>query len=100
LASSIIAAGIGLAYGAIPALVVAAVPLTDTAAAHSLNTLMRSVGAAVSSAVAGAVLAAMTPSIGGASVASQDGFRVRVAGGGVARRRVVPSGEAAAGALR
>ncbi|HLR83656.1 MAG TPA: MFS transporter [Nocardioidaceae bacterium] len=81
LASSIIGAGIGLAYGAMPALVMAAVPLTETAAANSLNTLMRSIGTSVSSAVAGAVLAAMTLSIGGASVPSQDGFRVVMAVG-------------------
>jgi MFS family permease len=58
LVSSVIGAGIGLAYGAMPALVMAAVPVSETAAANSLNTLMRAIGTSVSSAVAAVVLAA------------------------------------------
>lgn len=74
--SSVIGAGIGLAYGAMPALIMAAVPVSETAAANSLNTLMRSIGTSTSSAVAGAVLARMTVSFGPVSVPSQTGFRV------------------------
>ncbi|MEU6644673.1 MFS transporter [Saccharomonospora sp. NPDC046836] len=79
LVSSIIGAGIGLAYGAMPALVMAAVPVSETAAANSLNTLMRSIGTSISSAVAGVVLAHMTLSLGSATVPTQDGFRVVLA---------------------
>ncbi|TWF95194.1 MFS transporter [Saccharopolyspora dendranthemae] len=74
--SSIIGAGIGLAYGAMPALIMAAVPVSETAAANSLNTLMRSIGTSVSSAVAGAVLAQLTIDFGSATVPSQTGFQV------------------------
>nr|WP_228046157.1 MFS transporter [Saccharopolyspora sp. HNM0983] len=74
--SCVIAAGIGLAYGAMPALVMAAVPVSETAAANSLNTLMRSIGTSVSSAVAGVVLAHLTIDLGGAAVPSQNAFRV------------------------
>lgn len=74
--SCVIAAGIGLAYGAMPALVMAAVPVSETAAANSLNTLMRSIGTSVSSAVAGVVLAHLTLDLGGAAVPSQNAFRV------------------------
>ena len=77
--SMVIGAGIGIAYGAMPALVMGAVPRSETAAANSLNTLMRSVGTSVSSAVAGVVLAQMVVSIGNESVPSQDGFRVVMA---------------------
>ncbi|UYM06006.1 MFS transporter [Solicola gregarius] len=84
LASCVIGAGIGLAYGAMPALVMAAVPVSETAAANSLNTLMRSIGTSVSSAVAGAVLAGMTLSLGAVAVPSQDGFRVVMALGAAA----------------
>lgn len=36
-----------------PALIAGAVPLSETAAANSLNTLMRSIGTSVAGAVAG-----------------------------------------------
>jgi MFS family permease len=84
LVSSIIGAGIGLAYGAMPALVMGAAPVSETAAANSLNTLMRSIGTSTSSAVAGVVLAQLTVTVGSAVVPSQDGFRVVMAIGAVA----------------
>ncbi|WP_243788416.1 MFS transporter [Saccharopolyspora gloriosae] len=74
--SCIIAAGIGLAYGAMPALVMGAVPVSETAAANSLNTLMRSIGTSVSSATAGVILANLTIQVGGAAVPALSGFRV------------------------
>jgi len=76
LVSGLIGAGIGLAYGAMPALIMGAVPVTETAAANSLNTLMRAIGTSVSSAVAGVILAHLTISFGPAAVPSQDGFRL------------------------
>jgi MFS family permease len=79
LVSSVIGAGIGLAYGAMPALVMSAVPVSETAAANSLNTLMRSIGTSVSSAVAGVVLAQMTITLGTTAFPSQTGFRVVMA---------------------
>jgi MFS family permease len=79
LVSAMIGAGIGLAYGAMPALIMAAVPVSETAAANSLNTLMRSIGTSVSSAVAGVVLAQLTVSFGPVAVPSQDGFRLIMA---------------------
>ncbi len=65
LVSCIIGAGIGLTYGAMPALIMGAVPASETAAANSLNTLMRSIGTSFASAVAGVVLAQMTTDFGG-----------------------------------
>lgn len=73
--SGVIGLGIGFAYGALPALIMSAVPVTETASANSFNTLIRSVGTSVSSAVAGAVLAASATTLGGVSVPSQNGFR-------------------------
>ncbi|MCP2245853.1 Major Facilitator Superfamily protein [Lentzea aerocolonigenes] len=58
--SAVMGAGIGLAYGAMPALIMSAVPTSETAAANSLNTLMRAIGTSVSSAVAGVVLTQVT----------------------------------------
>ncbi|SDY56621.1 Major Facilitator Superfamily protein [Saccharopolyspora shandongensis] len=79
LVSCVIGAGIGLSYGAMPALIMAAVPVAETAAANSLNTLMRAIGTSVSSAVAGAVLAQLTATFGALTVPSEAGFRVIMA---------------------
>jgi MFS family permease len=79
LVSCIVGAGIGFAYGAMPALVMAAVPVSETAAANSLNTLMRAIGTSVSSAVAGVILAQLTITVGTATVPALDGFRVVLA---------------------
>lgn len=53
----VIGLGIGLGYAAMPALIMRAVPRNETAAANGLNTLMRSFGTTVASAVVGAILA-------------------------------------------
>ncbi|ACZ89771.1 MFS transporter [Streptosporangium roseum] len=79
LVSAVIGAGIGLAYGAMPALIMAAVPMSETAAANSLNTLMRSIGTSTSSAAAGVVLAQMTITLGSATVPSENGLRLVMA---------------------
>ncbi|WP_406282764.1 MFS transporter [Nocardia sp. NBC_00881] len=71
----IINSGVGLAYGAMPALIMAAVPLSETASANSFNTLMRSVGTSFSAAVIGVVLAQMSMTVGGHSIPTEDGFR-------------------------
>jgi MFS family permease len=77
--SALIGAGIGFAYGAMPALIMGAVPVSETAAANSLNTLMRAIGTSVSSAVAGVILSHLTVPFGPAEVPSQDGFRLIMA---------------------
>ncbi|MFF2429994.1 MFS transporter [Streptomyces mirabilis] len=79
LVSSVIGAGVGLAYGAMPSLVMGAVPVSETAAANSLNTLMRSIGTSVSSAVAGVTLAQMTTTFGSVALPSENAFRVVMA---------------------
>jgi MFS family permease len=81
LISCVIGGGIGLAYGAMPGLVMAAVPVSETAAANSLNTLMRSIGTSVSSATAGLVLAQLTVQFGPATLPAASGFRVVLAMG-------------------
>ncbi|MFG1644005.1 MFS transporter [Amycolatopsis sp. NPDC049252] len=81
LISCVIGGGIGLAYGAMPGLVMAAVPVSETAAANSLNTLMRSIGTSISSATAGLVLAQLTVHFGPVILPAQSGFRVVLAMG-------------------
>ncbi|MER7194747.1 MFS transporter [Streptomyces flaveolus] len=76
LVSCVIGAGIGFTYGAMPALIMGAVPASETAAANSLNTLMRSIGTSVASAIAGVILAQMTVSLGGFALPSENAFKV------------------------
>lgn len=77
--SCVIGAGVGLAYGAMPMLIMGAVPVSETAAANSFNTLLRSLGTSTASTVTGLLLAEMTLRVGPAAVPSQDGFRVVLA---------------------
>ncbi|GAA1590229.1 MFS transporter [Leucobacter aridicollis] len=74
--SLVINSGVALAYGAMPAIIMGAVPKSETAAANGFNTLMRSLGTTVGAAVIGLVLAQLTTSFGDAVVPSQTGFTV------------------------
>ncbi|MEU9206975.1 MFS transporter [Streptomyces sp. NPDC048415] len=79
LVSCIIGAGVGFAYGAMPALIMGAVPASETAAANSLNTLMRSMGTSFASALAGVILAQMTTNFGSTALPSENGFKIVMA---------------------
>ncbi|WP_433859487.1 MFS transporter [Streptomyces kronopolitis] len=72
----VLGAGIGLAYSSLPALIIGAVDPSETGAANGLNTLMRSIGTSVSSAVIGMVLAHMSTRAGRVTVPTMAGFRV------------------------
>ncbi|MEE1753259.1 MFS transporter [Streptomyces sp. SP18CS02] len=74
--SVVVGAGIGLAYSSLPALIVGAVDPSETGAANGLNTLMRSIGTSVSSAVIGMVLAQTAHHTGPVAVPSMEGFRL------------------------
>ncbi|MER7680602.1 MULTISPECIES: MFS transporter [unclassified Streptomyces] len=75
--SVILGAGIGLAYSSLPALIVGSVPASETGAANGLNTLMRSIGTSVSSAVIGMVLANTAADAGGGvALPTMHGFRL------------------------
>ncbi|MCH5671066.1 MFS transporter [Streptomyces gilvus] len=85
LVSCVIGAGIGFTYGAMPALIMGAVDPSETAAANSLNTLMRSIGTSCASAIAGVILSQMTISLGGYALPSENGFKsVMALGAGAA----------------
>lgn len=75
----IIGAGTGMAYGAMPALIMGAVPASETGAANSLNTLMRALGTSFASAIAGVVLAQMTMTLGDTTLPTENAFRVIMA---------------------
>nr|WP_245650541.1 MFS transporter [Nocardia harenae] len=74
LAASIVSGGVGLAYAAMPALIMGAVPISETGAANGLNALMRAIGTSTSAAVMSVVLAHLTVDLGGHQLPSKDGF--------------------------
>ncbi|GAB3279782.1 MFS transporter [Kineosporia babensis] len=78
----VISTGVAFAYGSMPALIMRAVPQSETAAANGFNTLMRSLGTTIGAAVIGVVLAQMTTSFGPVALPSEDGFRVALLIGG------------------
>ncbi|WP_031090072.1 MFS transporter [Streptomyces sp. NRRL WC-3549] len=71
----VLGAGIGLAYSSLPALIIGAVDASETGAANGLNTLMRSIGTSLSSAVIGMVLAGTSVRMGPVDVPTMEGFR-------------------------
>jgi MFS family permease len=82
----IISVGVGFAYASMPALINSAVPISETAAANGINSLARSLGTSVSSAVMGVVLGGMTMSFAGHEFPTLRGFHVALfiaAGAGI-----------------
>jgi MFS family permease len=67
-------AGVGFAYGAMPALIMSSVAPEETGAANGFNTLMRSLGSATAGAVVGVVFAALSASVAGAVVPLRSAF--------------------------
>lgn len=66
--ATLVSIGTAIAYSAMPMLIMRSVPITETASANGLNSLLRSVGTSTSSAVVAALLTAMV--IGGAGPAA------------------------------
>jgi MFS family permease len=62
--------GVGAAFAAFPALIVSAVPASETGSAMSLNQVLRYVGFSVGSALTATVLAIATPEAGAAPASS------------------------------
>ncbi len=71
-----VSVGVGFAFSSLPALINAAVPVSETAAANGINALARSLGTSTSSAVMGALLAGMTMSFHGHEVPTLRAFHV------------------------
>ncbi|MEZ7128827.1 MFS transporter [Nonomuraea sp. AD125B] len=79
LASTVVSAGAGLGYAAMPASIMNAVPRSETAAANGINSLMRSIGTSLASAVISAVLAVQTVQLGAAVLPSRTGLQQALA---------------------
>ena len=63
--ATLVAVGTSLAYAAMPTLIMRAVPVTETASANGLNTLLRSIGTSASSATMAAVATIGVVRVGG-----------------------------------
>lgn len=68
--------GIGLAFGAMPALIMSTVPAADIAAANGFNALMRSLGTSSAAAIVGMILASTARDFSGSQVPSMTGLLV------------------------
>ncbi|MCP2252600.1 Major Facilitator Superfamily protein [Prauserella aidingensis] len=80
------AIGAALAYGAVPALIMRAVPQSETAAANSLNALCRSIGTSSCSAIVATVTAGIVVRVGDATYPGITAYTVifAIAGGAAA----------------
>ena len=73
--STIVSIGSAVAYAAMPSLIMANVPITETASANGLNALLRAIGTSSSSAAVAAILAGVTVSVGGTVYPSMAAFQ-------------------------
>lgn len=72
----LVSVGTSLTYAAMPTLIMRAVPVTETASANGLNTLLRSVGTSMSSAAVGVALSVGTVLIAGESHPALSSFQL------------------------
>ena len=73
--STVVSIGTAIAYAAMPTLIMGAVPITETASANGLNSLVRSIGTSTSSAAVAAVLTSVTLTVGSARLPSFEAFK-------------------------
>lgn len=73
--ATIVSIGTAIAYAAMPTLIMRSVPITETASANGLNTLLRGIGTSSSSATVAALLTATTVTIGGVALPTLDAFQ-------------------------
>lgn len=76
LGTTLAGAGTGIAYAAMPSLILLAAPRSELAAANSVNSLARTIGSSLSSALGGTILAASTVSAGAAVLPSLTAYRI------------------------
>lgn len=71
---TITSTGTAFAYSAMPTIIMARTPATESAAANSLNAVMRTVGTSTCSAISGALLVAFTTVVDGTTVPSTQAY--------------------------
>jgi MFS family permease len=75
LGSTVIGIGTGIGYAAMPTLINEHTPVHELAAANGLNTLARSIGTSLASAIGGSLLAATTITLGAYQLPSLTAYR-------------------------
>jgi MFS family permease len=73
---TIVGAGTGIGYAAMPAIVNSHTPATELASANGLNTLVRSAGSSLASAIGGSIFAASTVAVGAFMLPSLHAYRL------------------------
>lgn len=74
--SAVHGSGVGLAYASLPSLILRSVPVTESAAANGLNTLMRCIGTSMASAVMATILIATSRPFRGTDIPTEAGFDI------------------------
>jgi len=74
--SVIVGIGTAMVYGALPTLIMRAVPVTETASANGLNVLLRSFGTSTASAATAAVTTASVMAVGGRELPTLDALEL------------------------
>ena len=74
--ATVVGIGTGIGYAAMPALINAHTPRAEIGAANGLNTLFRSVGSSLASAVGGSILISQTIMLGGYALPSLTAYRI------------------------
>jgi MFS family permease len=84
IASIVTSSGVGIAYAAMPTLILSAVPMSESGSAVGINGLMRSVGTSVAAAVMVALLTSSTTELAGHAVPTRSAFQICFIVGAVA----------------
>jgi MFS family permease len=73
--ATVVSIGTAISYAAMPTLIMASVPITETASANGLNALLRALGTSSSSAAVAAVLGSVTIVVGSVALPSFAAFQ-------------------------
>ena len=82
--STLVGIGTAMAFAAMPTLIMSSVPITETASANGLNSLVRSIGTSLASTLVAAIMATYTVEVGGVTFATERAFGVVLLLGAVA----------------
>ena len=75
LVSAVVGVGVGIAYAAMPTLIMHAVPASETASANGLNSVMRTLGSTIAGTVSGLVLSSSAVPFDGVPIPTDGAFR-------------------------
>jgi MFS family permease len=74
--STVVGIGTALAFAAMPTLIMSSVPITETASANGLNSLVRSIGTSLASTLVAAIMAAYQMEVDGIVLASPTAYQL------------------------